>query len=445
MTTDFSFASASATPLSMNDNEPLAYRMRPRKIEDVVGQQHLVGPGKPIAMMVAAHQLSSMILYGPPGTGKTSIASAIAGSTKYPLRLFNAANATMKDLKAIAEESFTTPVVLLLDEIHRLDRVKQDYLLSFIESGQLIVVGATTENPYLNVAPALRSRLIIYEVFPLKPNDVFTALKRAVSDKERGLGGSTVNCGDDVLHWLAERTNGDVRLALNSLEIVVKSGSPVDEEHLGDIISNNNFDMDAAEDMHYDTISAFHESVKGSDVDASLYYLAVLIQAGDMESIIRRLTVLLFEDIELIDIGMWGDVLEALRVAREVGFPKAKYILSSVTIAMALVPKTNSAQLAIDAALEDAKNNKLHPAPKFTQDFHYKGHEALGRGVGFKNPHDFPHHFVQQRYLPESLQDRVYYEPDAAAEERFKAMHDRLRKLLYGKDGDADDKGDVRK
>jgi putative ATPase len=424
-------------PLEMNDNQPLAYRMRPRKLDDVVGQQHLVAEGRPIGMMVQAHQLSSMILYGPPGTGKTSIASAIAGSTKYPLRFFNAAHGSMKELKEIADESFTMPVVLLLDEIHRLDRIKQDFLLSFIESGQLIVVGATTENPYLNVAPALRSRLIIYEVFPLEPADVFTALKRALNDKERGLGSIAVDCPDLVLRWLAERTNGDVRLALNSLEIVVKSGSTVDEEHLGEIVSNNNFDMDAAEDMHYDTISAFHESVKGSDVDGSLYYLAVLIQAGDMESIIRRLTVLLFEDIELAAMGMWSEVLEALRVAREVGFPKASYILSSVTIAMALAPKTNSAQHAIDAALEDAKNNKLHPAPKFTQDFHYKGHEKLGRGVGFKNPHDFPGHIVPQKYLPESLRDRVYYVPDSDAEKRYEELHKKLRAFLYGGEAEA--------
>jgi putative ATPase len=429
--------------LEFNDNQPLAYRMRPRRIEEVVGQQHLLGQGRPINMMVKAHQLSSMILYGPPGTGKTSIASAIAGSTKYPFRLFNAARGTMKDLKEIADESETTPVVLLLDEIHRLDRVKQDYLLSYIESGQLIVVGATTENPYLNVAPALRSRLIIYEVFSLSPDDVFWALSHALNDSERGLGsartpsGDEITCSDEVLHWLAERTNGDVRLALNSLEIVAKSGAPVDSDHLSEVISNNNFDMDAAEDLHYDTISAFHESVKGSDVDASIYYLAVLVQAGDMESIIRRLTVLLFEDIEMTGISMWSDILDALRVAREVGFPKAKYILSTVTIAMALAPKTNSAQLAIDAALEDAKNNKLHPAPKFTQDFHYTGHEALGRGVGSKNPHDFPGHFVRQQYLPESLRERVYYTPDATAEERYRQLHDRLRELLYGVERDS--------
>ena len=291
--------------------QPLAYRMRPRNLDEVVGQQDLVGPdriiGKIIRRMVDAKMLSSMILYGPPGTGKTSIASAIAGSTNYAFRMLNAATDTKKDLQIVAEEAkMSGTVILLLDEVHRLDKTKQDFLLPHLESGRIIMIGATTENPYITINPAIRSRTQIFEVKPLDEEDIITAVKSALDDEERGLGEYPVELDEEALNHLARATNGDLRSALNGLELATKSTPKNDEGkiHLTlsiieECVQRKALTHDKDGDAHYDVISAFQKSIRGSDVNAALHYLGRLVEAGDLPIICRRLMVIGYEDIGL--------------------------------------------------------------------------------------------------------------------------------------------------
>lgn len=286
--------------------QPLAYRMRPTNIDEVVGQQHLVGPGKIIRRMVDAKMLSSMILYGPPGTGKTSIASAIAGSTHYAFRMLNAATDSKKDLQIVAEEAkMSGTVILLLDEIHRLDKTKQDFLLPHLENGRIILIGATTENPYISINPAIRSRTQIFEVKPLAENDIKVAIERALKDKTRGLGESPVHLNDTAETFLTQATNGDLRSALNGLELAVRSTPATDGKInitlpiIEECVQRKAVSNDKNGDAHYDVISAFQKSIRGSDVNAALHYMGRLIEAGDLPSIARRLMVIAYEDIGL--------------------------------------------------------------------------------------------------------------------------------------------------
>ncbi len=285
--------------------QPLAYRMRPKNIDEVVGQRHLVGEGKIIRRMVDAEMLSSMILYGPPGTGKTSIASAIAGSTNFAFRMLNAATDSKKDLQVVAEEArMSGTVILLLDEVHRLDKTKQDFLLPHLENGRIILIGATTENPYITINPAIRSRTQIFEVKPLDEEDIQFAIHRALSDKENGLGESSIKIDENALLHLSRATNGDLRSALNGLELAVRSTKKQEDGtiHLTlaiieECIQRKALTHDKNGDAHYDVISAFQKSIRGSDVDAALHYLARLVEAGDLASICRRLMVIGYEDI----------------------------------------------------------------------------------------------------------------------------------------------------
>ena len=289
------------------NHQPLAYRMRPRTIDEVFGQEHLVSPGKIINRMVVAKQLSSMILYGPPGTGKTSIASAISGSTKVAFRQLNAATDTKKDLQIVAEEAkMSGSVILLLDEIHRLDKTKQDFLLPHLENGRIILVGATTENPYISINPAIRSRTQIFELKPLSSEDVKKALLKAIEDEERGLGKLNLEVTKEALNHFATSTNGDVRSALNALELAAKSTEPSKDGHIHisiqiaeECIQRKALSYDKDGDQHYDVISALQKSIRGSDVNAALHYAARLMEAGDLTSLMRRLLVIAYEDIGL--------------------------------------------------------------------------------------------------------------------------------------------------
>ncbi|KRM87728.1 AAA family ATPase [Lacticaseibacillus thailandensis DSM 22698 = JCM 13996] len=310
---------------------PLAYRMRPRNLDEVVGQQHLVGPHQIIRRMVQAHRLTSMILYGPPGTGKTSIASAIAGATKYFLRMLNAATDTKKDLQIVAEEAkISGTVILLLDEIHRLDKSKQDFLLPHLESGRIILVGATTENPYMSILPAIRSRAQIFQVFPLSPDDISTAVDRALHDEERGLGKYPVNLTASGRDYLIAATNGDLRSALNALELATLSTPEkdghitLDEQVMHQSLQQHALDGDANGDAHYDLISAFQKSIRGSDVDAALHYLARLIVIGDLPSILRRLLVIAYEDVGLANPQTASRTLTAIEAAERLGLPEGR-------------------------------------------------------------------------------------------------------------------------
>lgn len=399
--------------------QPLAYRMRPRNLSEVVGQQHLVGPNKIISRMVKARMLSSLILYGPPGTGKTSIASAIAGSTKYAFRKLNAATDTKKDLQVVAEEAkMSGTVILLLDEIHRLDKSKQDFLLPHLENGRIILIGATTENPYISINPAIRSRTQIFPVHPLSIEDMKVAVNRALTDSERGLGKMPIKLDQDAEEQLLTATNGDLRSALNDLELAAKSTDPDKDGiiHLTlpvieESVQKKAIASDRDGDAHYDVISAFQKSIRGSDTDAALHYLARLIEAGDLISICRRLIVIAYEDIGLANMPAVQRAVTAVQAAQQIGFPEARIPLADVVIELCLSPKSNSGISAVDSALEQVRAGGTGEVPDHLKDAHYKGASKLGHGTNYLFPHDYPQDWVAQQYLPERIKNAQYFHP----------------------------------
>lgn len=399
--------------------QPLAYRMRPRNLSEVVGQQHLVGPNKIISRMVKAKMLSSLILYGPPGTGKTSIASAIAGSTKYAFRKLNAATDTKKDLQVVAEEAkMSGTVILLLDEIHRLDKSKQDFLLPHLESGRIILIGATTENPYISINPAIRSRTQIFPVHPLNIDEMKVAVNRALTDSERGLGKMPIKLDPAAEEQLLTATNGDLRSALNGLELAAKSTDPDKDGviHLTlpvieESVQKKAIASDRDGDAHYDVISAFQKSIRGSDTDAALHYLARLIEAGDLISICRRLVVIAYEDIGLANMPAVQRAVTAVQAAQQIGFPEARIPLADVVIELCLSPKSNSGISAIDSALEQVRAGGTGEVPDHLKDAHYKGASKLGHGNHYLFPHDYPQDWVAQQYLPKRIQNAQYFHP----------------------------------
>ena len=399
--------------------ENLAIRMRPKNIDQVIGQKHLVGEGKIIRRMVEANRLSSMILYGPPGIGKTSIASAIAGTTKFAFRTFNATVDSKKRLQEIAEEAkFSGGLVLLLDEIHRLDKTKQDFLLPLLESGLIIMIGATTENPFFSVTPAIRSRVQIFELEPLTNDDIKQAIQTALADTERGFA-FPVQLDDDALDFIATSTNGDLRSAFNSLDLAVLSTSADNSgvRHITlDIMENSlqksYITMDKDGDGHYDVLSALQKSIRGSDVNASLHYAARLIEAGDLSSLARRLTVIAYEDIGLANPDAQIHTATALEAAQKIGFPEARILIANIVIDLALSPKSNSAIVAIDKALSDLRQNGNLPIPRHLRDGHYAGSKELGNAQDYKYPHNYPGNWVQQDYLPEKIKNADYFTPN---------------------------------
>ncbi|WEV37775.1 replication-associated recombination protein A [Lactobacillus sp. ESL0677] len=423
--------------------KPLAYRMRPQNLDQVVGQQHLIGPGKIIRRMVEAKLLSSMILYGPPGIGKTSIASAIAGSTKYAFRKLNAATDSKKQLEQVAAEGkMSGTVILLLDEIHRLDKTKQDYLLPLLESGQIILIGATTENPYISISPAIRSRCQIFELKPLAENDVAQAINRALTDKENGLGDYQVKLTDDAEKLLIQKGNGDLRATLNGLELAVRSTKQeliaagkedtnftITQQEMADSIQMRSQNFDANGDGHYDLVSAFQKSIRGSDTDAALHYLARLIESGDLVSICRRLSVIAYEDIGLANPAAAQHAIIAIQAAQSLGFPEARIPLASAVIELALSPKSNSAMSAIDAALNDVRKNDIGAIPADLKDAHYSGAKKLGHGTGYTYPHAYPNDWIAQQYLPDKLVGKQYFAPkgnskiEKALKEQYQILH----------------------
>lgn len=421
--------------------QPLAYRMRPTQINEVVGQQHLVGPGKIIERMVQAKLLSSMILYGPPGTGKTSIASAIAGSSKYAFRKLNAATDGKKELQIVAEEAkMSGTVVLLLDEIHRLDKVKQDFLLPLLENGSIILIGATTENPYISINPAIRSRTQIFEVYPLTPEDIQTAIHRALVDETNGLGNYHVSLSEEALNFLSTATNGDLRSSLNALELAVKSTPPDDKDEMINIdlsiveecLQRKAINADRDGDAHYDVISALQKSIRGSDTDAALHYAARLIEAGDLISLMRRLLVIAYEDVGLANPNACEHTVAAVSAAKQLGLPEARIPLADAIIELCLSPKSNSGIAAIDAATATLKNGDYGSIPAYLKDAHYKGAAKLGHGINYKYPHDFPNDWVKQQYLPDKIKFEQYYQPKTNGKYETALNHQyyQLRKAL---------------
>lgn len=425
--------------------KPLAYRMRPKNLDQVVGQAHLIGPGKIIRRMVEAKLLSSMILYGPPGIGKTSIASAIAGSTKYAFRKLNAATDTKKDLEQVAQEGkFSGTVILLLDEIHRLDKTKQDFLLPLLESGQIILIGATTENPYIAISPAIRSRCQIFELKSLSAIDARHAIDRAINDKENGLGKYHVKLSDDAYDLLIDKGNGDLRSTLNALELAVLStreekiaqGQTPDKltitkKEMAESIQVKSQKFDAHGDSHYDLLSAFQKSIRGSDTDAALHYLAQLIVSGDLISICRRLTVIAYEDIGLANPAACQRAFSAVQAAQQVGLPEARIPLANAVIELALSPKSNSAITAIDQAIQEINQKEVGTIPDHLKDAHYAGAKKLGHGNNYLYPHSFPNDWIAQQYLPDDIKDHEYFAPkgNSKVEKSLATTYHTLKKM----------------
>lgn len=415
---------------------PLALRMRPAHIDQIIGQNHLVGKGKIIYRMVQANRLASMILFGPPGTGKTSMAVALAKSLHVPLKMLNAVTDRKKDMEIVVEEAkMTGHVVLLLDEVHRLDKAKQDFLLPHLESNLITLIGCTTSNPYHSINPAIRSRCHLFELHALTPMDIKTAIKHALSNEDSGYGNENIIISDDALDHFAYSANGDLRAALNGLELAVSSTPNnkkdqiiIELETAEECMQKKSFSHDKGGDAHYNVLSAFQKSIRGSDVNASLHYLGRLIEAGDIDSIARRMIVIAYEDIGLANPQAGPRTIAAVEAAERLGFPEARIPLSVAIVELALSPKSNSAYKALDAALADIRSGRAGDIPAHLKDAHYKGAKDLGHGVGYEYPHNYDSGWVKQQYLPENIKHKHYFQPKTTGkfEQAMKQVYEKI-------------------
>ncbi|MCR5616855.1 MAG: replication-associated recombination protein A [Clostridiales bacterium] len=405
--------------------EPLAYRMCPRDLDEYVGQEHIIGKGKMLRRMIESDNLSSIILFGPPGVGKTALARLIANSTSSNFRRINAVTAGVADIKSIISDALNPLLsegkrtVLFIDEIHRFNKLQQDALLPFVEDGTVILIGATTENPFFEVNKALISRSTVLQLKPLTSENIKTILRNAIEDKERGFGNLNISIDDDVLDIMAEMSSGDARNSLKALELAVSTTPPdkngtivIDRDVISDCMQKKSqvFDKDGEE--HYDNISAMIKSMRGSDPDAAVLYLAKALAAGeDIEFLARRILICSSEDVGLANPNALLVAQAAYEAVRVLGMPEARIILSEAAIIVASSPKSNSAYLAIDNALSDVENIDTGSVPMHLRNAPAGGMKDLGYSVGYKYPHDFPGHIVKQQYMPDKVRDKVYYEP----------------------------------
>ncbi len=408
---------------TMETESPLASRMRPASLEEVVGQKHIIGKDKLLYRAIKADKLGSVIFYGPPGTGKTTLARVIASTTRADFKQINATVAGKKDMEEVVISAKDTlgmygrRTILFVDEIHRFNKSQQDYLLPFVEDGTLILIGATTENPYFEVNKALLSRSRIFELKSLDKEDIKELIRRAVYDVEGGMGSYDAWIDEDAAEFLADVAGGGARAALNAVELGIlttERGSDgkihIDLDTAQECIQKRAVHYDKDGDNHYDTISAFIKSMRGSDPDAAVYYLARMLYAGeDIKFIARRIMIHAAEDVGMADPQALVVASAAAQAVERVGMPEAQIILAQAVIHIATAPKSNSVVTAIGEAMEAVKNEKIMPVPVYLQDSHYRGAQKLGHGDGYQYPHDFPKHYVRQQYLPDNLAHRRFY------------------------------------
>ena len=420
---------------------PLASRMRPTTLDEVVGQKHIIGKDKLLYRAIKADKLGSIIFYGPPGTGKTTLAKVIANTTSSEFKQINATVAGKKDMEEVVKEAkdrlgmYQKKTILFIDEIHRFNKGQQDYLLPYVEDGTITLIGATTENPYFEVNGALLSRSSVFELKALEKEDIKELLKRAVYDKEKGMGTFHAEISEDALEFLADLSGGDARSALNAVELGILTTERSEDGiiHLtldvaSECIQKRVVRYDKTGDNHYDTISAFIKSMRGSDPDAAVYYLAKMLYAGeDVKFIARRIMICAAEDVGNADPMALVVAASAAQAVERIGMPESQIILSQAVLYVAGAPKSNSAVNAIFAANESVRNTKT-TVPSHLQDAHYKGSAKLGHGIGYQYAHDYPNHYARQQYLPDEIKDARFYEPgDLGKEKQIKEWLQKLR------------------
>ena len=409
---------------------PLAYRMCPKTIDEYVGQEHILAKDKMLYRLIKADRLSSIILYGPPGCGKTSLARVIANSTKNKFIKLNAVAAGVQDIKTAVEDAknlLLNPsgrVVLFIDEIHRFNKLQQDALLPYVEDGTVILIGATTENPYFSVNKALISRSTVFKLEPLKKEDVMKVIKNALADKEKGLGLYDLKISDETIEYLADIAAGDVRVALNALEIATLTTDmnadgeiEITKDIIIECVQKKKAQFDKNGDSHYDNISAFIKSMRGGDADAVLFYLARALYGGeDPMFLARRIVICASEDVGMANSNALVVANSAMQAVHQIGMPEARIILAHAATYVARSPKSNAAYLGINKALEDVQNMDTGTIPMHIRNAPVEGMSDLGYGVGYKYPHDYPNHEVEQQYLPDKMLGTVYYKPDETEE-----------------------------
>jgi putative ATPase len=435
---------------NMKKESPLASRMRPESLEEVVGQEHILGKDKLLYRAIKADKLGSVIFYGPPGTGKTTLAKVIAKTTLADFIQINATVASKKDMEEAVLKAkdnllmYGKKTILFIDEIHRFNKSQQDYLLPFVEDGTLVIIGATTENPYFEVNQALISRSKIFELHSLMPADIKKLIKRAIENKEKGMGSFNGEISEDALDFLSESSEGDARIALNAIELALLTTKRDDDGiiHIdinvaSECIQKKVIRYDKDGDNHYDTISAFIKSMRGSDPDAAVYYLARMIYAGESPTFIaRRIVICASEDVGNADPNALILATNAFNAVHQIGMPEARIILSQAAIYVASAPKSNASYLAIDSALSYIKHNKNNRIPAHLMDAHYKGAKNLNRGIEYKYPHDYEDSYVEQNYLPEGMEDIKFYTPTENGYEHNIKNH--LNRLRWRKDEGTD-------
>lgn len=427
---------------TMENESPLASRLRPTKLEEVVGQQHIVGKDKLLYRAIKADKLTSVIFYGPPGTGKTTLAKVIANTTSADFTQINATVAGKKDMEEVVKQAqnalgmYGRKTILFIDEIHRFNKGQQDYLLPFVEDGTIILIGATTENPYFEVNGALLSRSIVFELKALEIPEIKELLLRAVNDKEKGMGSYNAVLDEDALEFLADMAGGDARSALNAIELGILTTPRASDGKIhitldvaSECIQKRVVRYDKDGDNHYDIISAFIKSMRGSDPDAAVYYLAKMLYAGeDVKFIARRIMICASEDVGNADPMALTVAVSAAQAVERVGMPESQIILSQAVLYIATAKKSNSAVNAISAAMENVRHVKT-TVPSHLQDAHYGGSAKLGRGTGYQYAHDYPNHYARQQYLPDEIKNARFYEPgDLGCEKERKEWLEQLRK-----------------